>query len=147
MGKKTQSLPPRIPPPLTENMTLSCIIKTILLHLLQKILLEQSWKDLFLVSLAQCNISLDLADLLRTANQSSSLEMTSSLKLVHGYKLGSGASSSSSVHVMSMWEQLERFRQMQLNGTEYTCIKALILFRAGKGLVRVWLTLTWLILA
>jgi len=110
------------------------------------ILLEETWKDLFLVSLAQSNAPIDLSDLLRasqapTITGDAPLSPNLAASLMRDNLLSSAsaaskltsksAAASYAGHVASMWELLERFKQMRLDATEYTCIKALLLFRPG----------------
>ena len=86
------------------------------------LLLEESWRDLFLISLAQTDVSFDghqmtlLAD--ESASSTSSVTAPSSL-------------SSSSCYIGYVRDLVKRIQQLHLDNTEYTCIKALAIFRPG----------------
>ena len=79
-------------------------------------LLSSSWRELFVLSLAQWNISIDML-----------IEMGEKTKYVH---------------CMEQLEQtLRRFQTMDLDKTEYACLKAIVLFKPGRSKYAVFMQL------
>ena len=80
----------------------------------QVLLLEESWKDLFLLQLAQWYLPFDLSSLLDSAHAQS--------------RLGVG----SSADVRTIQDILCRFRQLSPDMTECGCLRAIVLFKPGQ---------------
>ena len=83
------------------------------------ILLGASWRDLFLLSLAQCDIHLEVKTILECANirkdQLSPEKMDAILS-----------------DIRYMRDLTNRFRHLGVDKTEYSCLKAVVIFRPGK---------------
>ncbi|XP_067123771.1 nuclear receptor subfamily 2 group E member 1-like [Centruroides vittatus] len=77
----------------------------------QVTLLEECWKDLFLLNMAQCSVTLDLLNTLPTSK--SSQESKDNHPMDRHY----------------IQEVLRRFRQLSPDCTECCCLKAVVLFR------------------
>jgi len=86
---------------------------------LQILLLEKSWRDMFLISFSQSNTTLDWSQVFMDAAAGrpwmTSAEVTSL-----------------SSHAGQVSDFVQRLRHMELDVTEYTCLKALVLFRPGN---------------
>jgi len=95
---------------------------------MQMLLLETTWRDIFVISLAQSNVTLDW----------SSAIMTEPPPLAAAAVVRRWTASASDVmtpavssHVSQVNDVIQRLRHLQLDVTEYTCLKALLLFRPG----------------
>jgi hypothetical protein len=97
----------------------NCFLRTDKNNYFQIILLEESWRDLFLLNLAQWRVPLDVQAVMECANITR--ETTSSEKL---------ASTVSDVRYIK--DVVGRFAQFNVDLTEYACMKATILFRPGR---------------
>ena len=86
------------------------------LSLLQLILLEESWSELFLLWAIQCSTSLDNGGPLFTTALSR-------------YQLDN--ENGKSLHRL-LNDILYRFKQLKLDPIEFACLKAIVLFRFGK---------------
>jgi len=89
----------------------------------QILLLQQSWRDLFLVSLAQSNIAVDWSQALLDAAAGRPWMTSAEVTAL-------------SSHAGQVTDLVQRLRHMKLDVTEYTCLKALALFRPGRKLTR-----------
>lgn len=84
----------------------------------QIILLEESWKDLFLLNMGQWAVPVDLNSLLASSKQQIKLSQESLAMAV--------------TEIRYIQDILGRFRQLSPDGTECGCLKAIVLFRPGK---------------
>ena len=89
------------------------------MKLLQLVLLEESWKDVFLLSLAQWNIPLEVQNILECAR-------------INQDKLPSDKMASLFADIRNIRELVGRLRSMHVDTSEYACLKAIVLFKAGK---------------
>lgn len=88
----------------------------------QLLLLQESWKDLFLLHFSQWSIPWDLGSVL-SARQSQ-LQLSSS-SLLSDDKI-------TEMEIKTMMEIMVRFRQLSPDGTECGCLKAIVLFKPGE---------------
>lgn len=84
---------------------------------MQLLLLQESWKELFLLHLAQWSIPWDLSPLLNSDKAHERLP-ADDMKINNEMKI--------------IQEILARFRQLSPDGSECGCMKAVILFTPGK---------------
>ena len=82
------------------------------------LLLETSWRDLLLISVAQSNINVDWSRALRDAAAARPSMTTADVNAL-------------STNATQLSDFVLRLRHMQLDVIEYTCLKALVLFRPG----------------
>ncbi|XP_058963327.1 nuclear receptor subfamily 2 group E member 1 isoform X1 [Pocillopora verrucosa] len=82
----------------------------------QAILLEEGWSELFILSVAQWNLPVEMGTLLAAAGLSP--ERDNSDKSVCGMS-----------EIKAMKNIVERFRAANIDQTEYACLKAIILFK------------------
>lgn len=82
----------------------------------QLLLLQESWKELFLLHLAQWSIPIDLASLLVCPQAQERLPRDSI----------------TATEIKNIQEILCRFRQISPDGSECGCMKAIVLFTPGK---------------
>jgi nuclear receptor subfamily 2 group E protein 1 len=82
--------------------------------------LEEGWREIFILSAAQFQMPLDLAPLLAHAGLTP--ETCSSDKLI---KLMS--------EMRNFQDIISKFKQSQVDPTEYACLKAITLFKTGKN--------------
>ena len=108
-------------------------------------LLEESWRELFILSLAQWEIPLEPATLLECAGKAglqdpqegglkdSGLQDTTEGQQ-EGCSDGRKGGEEQGVHttITQLREAVTRCRQLQLDRTEYTCLKAIVLFKPGE---------------
>ncbi|XP_071529436.1 protein dissatisfaction [Panulirus ornatus] len=88
----------------------------------QCVLVEESWKELFLVHLAQWYLPLDLSALLQSPAAHSRL----------------GSDERTALEVATIQDVLRRFRHLSPDNTECGCLKAVVLFKPdASGLVDV----------
>ena len=85
----------------------------------QLILLEEGWRENFILSAAQFQMQFDVAPLL--ANAGLTPETISSDKLIKIM-----------TEVRNFQEIISKFKQSQVDATEYACLKAITLFKTGK---------------
>ena len=84
----------------------------------QQLLLENSWSQLFILSLAQWSVVVDCEQLVRDSLASRSDQP------------GLGRD------VTELREIVVKLSQLRLDHTEYTCLKALVLFKPEVSLIR-----------
>jgi len=82
------------------------------------LLLETSWRDMLLISLAQSDVSVDWNQSLMDAAAARPWMTSADMKAL-------------STHAGQLSDLVQRLRHMKLDVTEYTCLKALVLFRPG----------------
>ncbi|XP_068239925.1 nuclear receptor subfamily 2 group E member 1-like [Palaemon carinicauda] len=88
----------------------------------QCVLVEESWKELFLVHLAQWYLPLDLSALLQSPAAHARL----------------GSDERTALEVATIQDVLRRFRHLSPDNTECGCLKAIVLFKPeASGLVEV----------
>lgn len=92
----------------------------------QIILLEDAWKDLFLVNMAQWSVSLEASSLLMPGSPA---YLTRAIANQKGNE-----SSAMATDLAYIQEIMKRFRQLSPDGTECSCLKAVILFKPGETL-------------
>ena len=86
---------------------------------LQLLLLQESWKDLFLLHLSQWAIPWDLSALF--SSRQTQLQLSSN-SLLADDKI-------TDMEIKTMQEIMLRFRQLSPDGTECGCLKAIVLFK------------------
>lgn len=84
----------------------------------QAILLEEGWSELFILSIAQWNLPVEISTLLAAAGVSP--ERDGSEKVTCG--MG---------EIKALKNIVERFRAANIDQTEYACLKAIVLFKPG----------------
>ena len=84
----------------------------------QAILLEEGWSELFILSIAQWNMPVEVSTLLAAAGLSP--EREGSEKILCG--MGD---------IKALKSIVERFRAANIDQTEYACLKAIVLFKPG----------------
>ncbi|XP_054707071.1 protein dissatisfaction-like [Uloborus diversus] len=85
----------------------------------QVILLEESWKDLYLLNMAQWSVTLDLLGSLPRPP----------LALTRATAEQKGEETANLVDMHYVQEVMRRFRQLSPDATECSCLKAIVLFR------------------
>ncbi len=75
----------------------------------QLLLLEESWRELFVLSASQFNLPIELATMVE--NPTASVELLSNLK--------------------NFQETIHKFQQMGIDATEYACLRAIVLLKAS----------------
>jgi len=90
---------------------------------LQMLLLKTSWRDMFLISLAQSNVTVDWSQALGLVDAAAGGRPW----------MTSADLTTISSHASQVNDLLQRLRHMKLDVTEYTCLKALVLFRSGDN--------------
>nr|XP_053642922.1 protein dissatisfaction-like [Cherax quadricarinatus] len=99
-----------------------CVIVKVCYSLPQCVLVEESWKELFLVHLAQWYLPLDLSALLQSPAAHSRL----------------GSDERTALELATIQDVLRRFRHLSPDNTECGCLKAVVLFKPdASGLVDV----------
>ena len=83
------------------------------------LLLETSWRDIFLISLAQSDVTVDWSQAL--------VDSAAGRPWITSYDVTTLSS-----HTSQVVDVVQRLRHMKLDVTEYTCLKALVLFRPGQ---------------
>ncbi|XP_054163750.1 protein dissatisfaction-like [Oppia nitens] len=83
-------------------------------------LLEDSWKDLFLLNMAQWSVTLDLVSPMPGAPTYLSRAITN---------FKSNDTPNMSADIQYIQEIMRRFRQLSPDGTECSCLKAIVLFK------------------
>jgi len=91
---------------------------------IQIILLEDSWKDLFLVNMAQWSVTFDMVSPTLAGGP------TYLNRVLAHNKATSDPTMSADLQYIQ--EIMRRFRQLSPDGTECSCLKAIILFKPGK---------------
>lgn len=95
---------------------------------LQVILLEECWSELFLLNAIQWCIPLETNPLFNTSD--------------HLAAIPNGKASQVAADIRILNEILHRFRLIAVDPAEFACMKAIVLFRAGKFL-GCWRVLVW----
>lgn len=86
----------------------------------QAILLEEGWSELFVLSSAQFSLSLDMGPLLSAAGLH--VDRAPTDKIVAGMS-----------DIRLLQNIVTRFKRLQIDSTEYACLKAIVLFKPGKN--------------
>lgn len=84
----------------------------------QLLLLEEGWRELFVLSAAQFLLPLEVAPLLAAAGLTS--EPSTSERVV-----------SLLAEIRNFQEIITKFKEMQVDPTEYACVKAILLFKTS----------------
>ena len=87
--------------------------------MLQVYLLEEAWRDLFLLSLAQWDIGLEVQTMLDCAG-------------IKQDDIGKEKLSPMLNDIRNIRDLVNRFRQLKVDRTEFACLKAVALFRPGE---------------
>jgi nuclear receptor subfamily 2 group E protein 1 len=82
-------------------------------------LLEEGWREIFILSAAQFQMPLDIAPLL--ANAGLTPDTITSDKLIKIM-----------TEMRNFQDIISKFKQAQVDPTEYACLKAISLFKTGK---------------
>ena len=90
----------------------------IIIYKFQIILLEESWHDLLILSLAQWDVPLEVHHVLECANISQD-------------SLASDKMAAILSDIRFIRDVLTRFKHLTVDRTEYACLKAIVLFRPG----------------
>lgn len=90
----------------------------------QIILLEDAWKDLFLVNMAQWSVSFEITSPLMPGTPAYLSRAIANQK--------GNETSTMTTDLAYIQEIMKRFRQLSPDGTECSCLKAVILFKPGK---------------
>lgn len=85
----------------------------------QAILLEEGWSELFVLSSAQFSLPLDMGPLLSAAGLQ--VDRAPTDKIVAGM-----------ADIRLLQNIVTRFKRLQIDSTEYACLKAIVLFKPGK---------------
>ena len=83
------------------------------------LLLEECWRDLFLLSLGQWDVPIDLSRVLGAAG-------------LTNQDVGGDKMASLMADVTYMRDLALRFRHLCVDRTEYACLKAIVTFRPGE---------------
>lgn len=84
----------------------------------QAILLEESWSELFILCMIQCSLPLDIGVLLSAAGLQVSIDKVPSEKIA-----------SSMADLRFLQHIVQRFQGIQIDSTEFACLKAIVLFK------------------
>ena len=85
----------------------------------QAILLEEGWSELFVLSAAQFSLPVDMGPLLSAACLQ--VDKAPTDKIVAGM-----------ADIRLLQNVVARFKRVQIDSTEYACLKAIVLFKPGK---------------
>ena len=85
----------------------------------QAILLEEGWSELFVLSAAQFSLPVDMGPLLSAAGLQ--VDKAPTDKIVAGM-----------ADIRLLQNVIARFRRMQIDSTEYACLKEIVLFKPGE---------------
>lgn len=100
-------------------------------------LLEEGWRELFVLSAAQFMLPLEMATLLAAAGISSLGGVGGTSGSESSLSPNSGAASDKLVTLMTeircFQELIAKMKEMQVDLTEYACLKAIVLFKTGKS--------------
>ena len=91
----------------------------------QAILLEEGWSELFVLSAAQFSLPVDMGPLLSAAGLQ--VDKAPTDKIVAGM-----------ADIRLLQNVVARFKRVQIDSTEYACLKAIVLFKPGKKTIQVW---------
>lgn len=86
----------------------------------QAILLEEGWSELFVLSSAQFSLPLDMGPLLSAAGLQ--VDRAPTDKIVAGM-----------ADIRLLQNIVARFKRLQIDSTEYACLKAIVLFKPGTA--------------
>lgn len=86
----------------------------------QAILLEEGWSELFVLSAAQFSLPVDMGPLLSAAGLQ--VDKAPTDKIVAGM-----------ADIRLLQNVVARFKRVQIDSTEYACLKAIVLFKPGKA--------------
>ncbi len=92
----------------------------------QLLLLQESWKDLFLLHLSQWAIPWDLTALFSARQAHLTSSGAGGAPLLADDRI-------TDLEIKTMQEILGRFRQISPDGTECGCLKAIVLFKPGTS--------------
>jgi hypothetical protein len=92
----------------------------------QVILLEEGWRELFIMGAVQWSLPLEVAPLLAAAGMH--VENTQAEKIV-----------GTMANIRQLQEISSRFRALQVCEAEFACLKAIVLFKSGKDTVFLFL--------
>lgn len=84
----------------------------------QAILLEEGWSELFILSVAQWNLPVEMNTLLAAAGLNPERDGTDKMMCGMG-------------DIKALKNIVERFRAANIDQTEYACLKAIVLFKPG----------------
>ena len=85
----------------------------------QVALLRLSWSELFVLNAAQCSMPLHVAPLLAAAG-------------LHASPMAADRVVAFMDHIRIFQEQVEKLKALHVDSAEYSCLKAIVLFSAGK---------------
>ena len=85
----------------------------------QAILLEEGWSELFVLSAAQFSLPVDMGPLLSAAGLQ--VDKAPTDKIVAGM-----------ADIRLLQNVVARFKRVQIDSTEYACLKAIVLFKPGE---------------
>lgn len=89
----------------------------------QVILLEEGWRELFIMGAVQWNMPLEVAPLLAAAGMH--VDNTPAEKIV-----------ATMADIRMLQEISARFRSIQVGEAEFACLKAVVLFKSGKSEIK-----------
>lgn len=89
----------------------------------QVILLEEGWRELFIMGAVQWNMPLEVAPLLAAAGMH--VDNTPAEKIV-----------ATMADIRMLQEISARFRSLQVGEAEFACLKAVVLFKSGKSEIK-----------
>ncbi len=81
--------------------------------------MEESWRDLFLLSLAQWDVPLDVHNILECANMTQDSLPSEKMAAILS-------------DIRYIRDLVTRFKELTVDRTEYACMKAVVLFRPGQ---------------
>jgi len=122
--------------------------------MLQVILLEESWSELFLLCAVQWSLPMESSPLFAVADQvahsggaaahSGAGSATSGCGGMSGGSIGTGKSGGHHVHsdMRILQEVTTRFKVLQVDPAEFACHKAIVLFKPGPNFVHILNTLS-----
>lgn len=90
----------------------------------QAILLEEGWSELFVLSSAQFSLPLDMGRLLSAAGLQ--VDRAPTDKIVAGM-----------ADIRLLQNIVARFKRLQIDSTEYACLKAIVLFKPGENTISI----------
>ncbi|XP_065226280.1 photoreceptor-specific nuclear receptor-like isoform X2 [Planococcus citri] len=99
----------------------------------QVLLLRESWKELFLLHLAQWSLPWDLMHILNIEKLQSTSDDSDQTKLLKTTVNETLNSSTIIEEIQTIKEVLTRFRQLSPDSNEFGCLKAIVLFAPGTA--------------
>ena len=88
----------------------------------QVALLRLGWSELFVLNAAQCSMPLHVAPLLAAAG-------------LHASPMAAERVVAFMDHIRIFQEQVEKLKVLHVDSAEYSCLKAIVLFSTGEGVV------------